>query len=208
MTRVNLLRIQSERSATAAPRVADRRAAMAGGLLLTLTSCGLGLWAAALHREATRLDLELTAARQTMSRLQVILGRADAMRLATQNLQQRVEQLEQLRAAQRAPVHMLEEIGRSLPDDCWLTAITDDPPDAVRIEGRASALPALFAFVERLEASGGFRGGVEVLESHVDAADVEDGSATFSLKVFGRRARAPLASSTARRAAPAVAGIR
>ena len=67
-----------------------------------------------------------------------------------------------------------------VPADCWLTAVTDDGPGAVRIDGRAPALSSLFQLVERLEGSGAFR-SVEVLDSRATSDDSGTDVIAFSL---------------------------
>ena len=201
MTGVNLLRAMPDRGARTEPIGGSRYGGLARRLLLVFTACGIGLWAWAIRAETVHLTDELTRARHEMSRLRPILAQAKAIGLESHNLQQRVEALEALRVAQRAPMRLLGEISRALPDDCWLTGMTDDRADVVQIDGAGFALSSLFAFVERLQRSGAFSGGVEVLESH--AKDDPDGDLiAFSLKAFRHPPTAVSTPPAARRRTP------
>ena len=82
-------------------------------------------------------------------------------------LMQRVALIEQLRRGQSGPVHLLDEISRSLPEAMWLTQLDQKGPD-LTIEGRCIALTSLSDFVGNLEASGWFKKPVEILDSQIE----------------------------------------
>jgi hypothetical protein len=146
VTRVNLLRAMPDRGPRSDPFSERRRGAIACGLLLASTSCGLGIWAWRIHRESARLGLELARAGHDMVRLRPVVAEAEALGLASLDLQRQVEVLEGLRSSQRGP-----------------------------------ALSSLFLFVERLQRSDAFAGGVEVLESHT-ASDPDGDLTAFSVR--------------------------
>lgn len=196
MTRVNLLRSVPGGSASGSARSASRRrGAAACALLLALTSCGLSLWARDISEASSRLTRDLAAAQRALAIRRTQSIQADAARLGTSELQKRVEQLEALRVSQQEPVRLLDAISRALPEDCWLTAITDEGAGAVRIEGRGPALASVFAFAEQLQGSSLFSGGVEVLESHT-SRDTDEEVIAFSLRGF-RRPRGAAAATPA-----------
>ncbi len=74
--------------------------------------------------------------------------------------------IEQLRQGREGPVHMLDEISRSLPDGLWLTDLKQQDDD-LTITGRCTSLTALSDFVENLRLGGYFK-PVEILDSQVD----------------------------------------
>ena len=184
MTRVNLLRsVPDPRGNPDAP---DRwRGALAGSVIVTLTACTLASWAWALHQDASRLDRELAGGRRELSRLRRVVADAAAMGRASHDLQRRIDALGELRAAQRAPVRILEAVGSALPGDCWLTVVIEDHANTLRIEGRAPALSSLLEMVEHLEHSTVFR-GVQVLDSHARDGDPGGNAIGFSLKALLR----------------------
>jgi len=153
---------------------------LACSVILTVTGCGLAGWSLALHHDALRVDRDLAATRHDLARLRTAAADAGALARASQDIQERIDALVQLRASQRAPVRVLDEIGRALPGDCWLTALIDDGPGRIRLDGRAPALAALFELVERLEVAGLFR-SVDVLDSRATPDDSGPDLVAFSL---------------------------
>jgi hypothetical protein len=201
VTRVNLLLtapVHRRRKVESSPD--RRRGALACSAILALTSCSLVAWGLALHRHAVRIDLELVAARQNLARLRTVAADASALQRASEDIQKRIDLLTQIRASQRAPLRVVAEIGRAVPGDCRLTAVTDDGPGRVRVGGQAPALSSLFQLVERLEESNVF-GSVDVLDSHATSEDSEIDLIEFSLtasvhlpgaRTNGRGVRPPL----------------
>ena len=181
MTRVNLLRNGPVHGQKAESSPDRRRGALACLVTLALTSCGLGWWGLALHRDAARVSRELARARHDVQRLRTVASDAGALEVAARDIQDRIDVLHQLRAAQGAPARVLEEIGRAIPEDCWLTAVIEEGPGGSRIDGRAPALSSLFQLVERLEGSSVFS-RVEVLDSR--ATPDESGTDLIAFSVM------------------------
>ena len=77
--------------------------------------------------------------------------------------------IEELRKGQSAPVHMLDELSKALPEMLWLTQVKQDGGD-LTIEGRCTTLTALSDLVGNLEGSGYYRRPVEILDSQVEPA--------------------------------------
>ena len=181
MTRVNLLRTSPVHRRKAEPLPDRRRGALTCGVILTLMSFGLGWWGLALHGDAARVERELVRERGELARLRTTSGDAGALERASRDIRERIDVLVRLRASQRVPVRVLDEIARAVPGDCWLTAVSEDGPGGVRVDGRAPALSSLFQFVDRLESSSVLR-GVEVLDSRATADDSGTDLVGFSLK--------------------------
>ena len=89
-----------------------------------------------------------------------------------ERLQQRVSLIEELRRGQTAPVHMLDQVSRSLPDMMWLTKMTQTGYD-VTIEGNCLSLTSLSDFVANLESSRYFARPVEIVTSEVVAGHAD-----------------------------------
>jgi type IV pilus assembly protein PilN len=75
--------------------------------------------------------------------------------------------IEELRKGQTGPVHLLDEVSRSLPDTMWLTELKQTAAD-VAIDGRCTTLTALSDFVSGLELSNYFERPVEIVDSTVE----------------------------------------
>ncbi len=166
MIRINLLAPDSRQVAT---RQFDfgRLVPIACGLVLVAAAGLMGSWYYWLEGEATRLDEEITVAEREQERLQSVLVQVTRFEGRKVALEQRVALIEELRRGQSGPVHMLDELSRSVPDRLWLTELTQEQND-LTIQGRASSLTALSDFVGNLEQSDYFRRPVEILNSQVE----------------------------------------
>ena len=85
-------------------------------------------------------------------------------------LEARVALIDELRKGQNAPVHMIDQISRALPDMTWLTAMQQSGY-TLTIQGRCLTLTSLSDFIGNLEASRYFMRPVEIIESAVDPGD-------------------------------------
>ena len=81
-------------------------------------------------------------------------------------LQQRVTLIEQLRKGQYAPVHVLDEISKSLPDRLWLSELTQTGAEFT-LGGMTDSLTAVSDFVANLESTRWFKKPVEIVDSQV-----------------------------------------
>jgi hypothetical protein len=115
----------------------------------------------------------------------------------------RIDALDSLRARQSAALAVLQAIGSSIPESCWLTGIVYEAGIPVRVEGRARQLGSIFEFAERLEASRAFGGGVRVVESRVETNDTDGPLVAFSVEAVSvaRDSVGIAAASTAQRPA-------
>lgn len=176
MIRINLL--QSER--TAAKRRPSfqfgsfvQKSPLLGSVVLlgAILYVGYAWWD--LSQRGQRMSAQLTQARQEEARLQSILKQVEEFESQKQQLQERVTLIEELRRGQGAPVHLLDEVSRSLPDRLWLTALTQTG-DTVQIEGKTSTLTALADFVGNLESTNYFARPVEIISSEEEKTRAEE----------------------------------
>ncbi len=143
-----------------------QRVTLAGGLLLVLTAVLIGwrFWTTTQAEARTTADVE--AARLEETRLAAVLTQVTDFERRRTQLQQRVALIDELRRGQTAPVHIIDQISRSLPELTWLTSLRQDGYD-VTIEGQCTSLTALSDFVGNLEATRYFRRPVEIVMSEV-----------------------------------------
>lgn len=142
---------------------------LVGSLLLLVTALLIGWRYWALMQVAADLDRTVAAARQEEAQLSSILQQVQSFELRRQQLQQRVALIDELRKGQAAPVHIIDQVSRALPDGMWLTRLQQAGYD-VTIEGECQSLTALSDFVGNLAASHYFTRPVEILTSQVVAA--------------------------------------
>ena len=91
-----------------------------------------------------------------------------AFEARSNQLQERVQLIESLRAGQSVPVQLLDHISRSLPDMLWLTEMNQDG-GAVTLQGRSTTLIALSDFVGNLGSNPLLQKPIEIVNSQVEA---------------------------------------
>jgi len=146
-----------------------RKIALGGSLivLLALAYAGWSFWS--LKQRAEQVERDIDAARVEEQRLIQVISEVREFEARRGRLEQRVALIEELRRGQTAPVHILDQLSRSLPDMVWLTKMTQSGYD-ITIEGNCLTLTALSDFVGALEHSRYFARPVEIINSEVVAA--------------------------------------
>jgi type IV pilus assembly protein PilN len=172
MIRINLLAAdrgaaKKSRGAGGGGVTAAQRVTIGAALILLATLVTVGWWFWALHTRSIRLDEDIAKAEIRAQQLRSVLAETQKFETRKAVLQQRVTLIEQLRKGQAAPVHVLDEISKALPDRLWLNSMGQREKEFT-IEGRATSLTALSDFVANLEASAWFRKPVEIVDSQVD----------------------------------------
>lgn len=169
MIRINLLAVERERAKRRAKFQIGQKVTVGCSLILVATGLMVGWWYWSLRSASEDLDQRIAAARQETVRLQSLIQQGQQFEARRAQLQQRVALIEELRKGQTGPVHLLDEISRSLPDSMWLTEIRRTGPD-VQIDGQCMSLTALSDFVGSLEASTYFDQPVEIVDSQVQSS--------------------------------------
>ncbi len=155
MIRINLLAVERERTKRRATFQLAEKLTVACSLILVATGVFIAWWWWTLSRQAADLDRDIAAAQAETGRLRVVIARVQQAEQRRNQMEQRVALIEQLRKSQTAPVHLLDELSRSLPDSLWLTTMQQKGPD-LTIEGRCLVLSAVPEFVSNMQATGYF----------------------------------------------------
>ncbi len=174
MIRINLIAGDRRPAKAAGPSLQiGQKITVAGSLILLLTALGLGwrYWGLSQAEEQVRDDIE--TARREETRLAEVLKQVADFEAQSAELQRRNALIDELRKGQTAPVHMIDQISRSLPEMTWLTSLKQQSYD-VTIEGRSTTLNALSDFVGNLEATRYFRRPVEIVSSAVVGGQKDD----------------------------------
>jgi len=169
MIRINLL-ASERRAAKAASKGLQtaQKLTVVGSLILVLAALGIGWRYWALGQMVATADRQLAEARREEQRLAEILKEVAQFEARRAQLEQRASLIDELRRGQSAPVHIVDQISRALPDMMWLTGLKQQGYD-VTIEGRCLSLTSLSDFIGNLEASRYFKRPVEILSSEVVA---------------------------------------
>jgi type IV pilus assembly protein PilN len=205
MIRINLLATErlSAKAASTGFQI-GQKITVIGSLLLVLTAVGIGWRYWALGQQQSGADRDIAAARREEQRLGEILKQVQEFEARRQQLEQRVALIDELRKGQNAPVHMIDQVSRALPEMTWLTSLRQDGY-AITVQGRCLTLTALSDFVGNLEASRYFARPVEIIDSVVVPGDGRAPDliqftvrGTFQMAGIDQAPQAP----TARKAAP------
>lgn len=171
MIRINLVaeRRPVDRGPSAFRLDDAKKIALAGSLivLLAFAYAGWSYWS--LDQRAQQVERDIEAARVEEQRLIQVISEVREFEARRGRLEERVALIEELRRGQTAPVHILDQISRSLPDMVWLTKMTQSGYD-ITIEGNCLSLTSLSDFVGALEHSRYFARPVEIINSEVVAA--------------------------------------
>lgn len=170
MIRINLLSERRSVKAVSKGFQAGQKITVIGSLLLVLTLVGVGWRYWAIGQQEAQVAREIAAAQREEQRLAEILKQVAEFEARKQQLEQRVALIDELRKGQNAPVHMIDQISRALPDMTWLTSIRQDGY-TLTIQGRCLTLTSLSDMVGNLEASRYFVRPVEIVDSVVVSGD-------------------------------------
>jgi type IV pilus assembly protein PilN len=170
MIRINLL-AGERRAVKASGRTFQigQKVTVVGSLLLVLTGLLVGWRYWSLTQQKAQYAADIETARREEQRLAEVLKQVADFEAQRAQLQERVQLIDELRKGQSAPVHIIDQISRSLPEMTWLTNVKQEGYD-VTIEGRCLSLTALSDFVANLEASRYFRRPVEIMDSGIMAS--------------------------------------
>lgn len=185
MIRINLV-AGERRTAKAAGRTFDvaQKITVAGSVIVVLTVLLVGWRYWALGQQAAELEETINAARREETRLAEVLKQVAEFEQQREQLKQRLTLIDDLRKGQNAPVHMIDQISRALPEMTWLVSV-DQKEYEITIVGRSTSLSALSDFVGNLEATRYFQRPVEIVNSQVVTGQ-KDGSELIDFSIKGR----------------------
>jgi type IV pilus assembly protein PilN len=175
MIRINLLTTERKTAKAASKGFSagpGQKMMVLGSLILVIVIAGLGWRYWALGQMAARLEAEIENAKREEARLQEILRQVKEFEARKAVLQARLDLIDSLRQGQNAPVHMVDQVSRALPDMTWLTQMNQSPDGyTLTIQGRCLTLTSLSDFIGNLEGSRYFIRPVEIVESAVVPGD-------------------------------------
>jgi type IV pilus assembly protein PilN len=160
-----------------------QRVTAAGSLIVVLTLLLIGWRFWVLNQYETQLAADIDNAKREEARLGEVLKQVAEFEQQREQLQKRVALIDELRKGQNAPVHMVDQISRSLPDMTWLVSLKQEAYDVTMI-GRSTSLSALSDFVGNLESTQYFRRPVEIVESEVISG--KDGPDLINFTIKGK----------------------
>ncbi|HXG54969.1 MAG TPA: PilN domain-containing protein [Vicinamibacterales bacterium] len=195
MIRINLLAVERGAAKRAALIPAAQRVTIGASLILLAAAMMIGWWYWSLSQASHRVDEELARAEAETQQLRSVLAQVQKFETQRAQLQQRVTLIEQLRRGQTAPVHVLDEIGRAVPERLWLTEFKQTG-DNLTIVGLTTSLTGVSDFVGNLESSSWFKRPVDIIDTEM-SQDVKTGDLVrFSVKATINNPDAPALPAT------------
>jgi type IV pilus assembly protein PilN len=156
MIRINLLAVERERARKRVLIPAAHRVTIGASVILVATALLIGWWFWSLRQRSAQLDEDLAKAEIETRQIRSVLEQVRKFESQKAMLQQRVSLIEQLRKGQYAPVHLLDEISKSLPDRLWLNEMTQTGAEFT-LSGTTDSLTAVADFAANLQASKWFK---------------------------------------------------
>jgi type IV pilus assembly protein PilN len=166
MIRINLIAVERERTRKRVLIPPAFRVTAGATVILLGTALLIGWWFWSLRQKSTRVDEDLVRAETETRQIRSVLEQVRKFESQRALLQQRVTLIEQLRKGQYAPVHLLDEISKSLPDRLWLSELEQTGTEFA-ISGVTDSLTAVSDFVANLESTKWFKKPVEIIDSQV-----------------------------------------
>ena len=179
MIRINLLAVELRPVTPSRVGAGLGEPLACGGIIAAVL--GLVLWQSLSIRTASnRLDDRMKTLDRGLAGFAGVPARRDEVERRSADLARRVALTETRRAAQGAPVRMLDQVSRVLPDGVWLTELRRQGDD-VTIEGRATGMAGVSDTVAGLESSGYFAPPIEIVDSRPEAG-ASAGAVRFELR--------------------------
>ena len=201
MIRINLLAVERERTRKRVVLIpAAHRVTVGATVILIGTAALIGWWFVSLHRQSAQLDIDLAQAETETRQIRSVLEQVRKFESQKATLQQRVTLIEQLRSGQYAPVHLLDEVSKSVPDRLWLNDLKQVGADFT-IAGMTDSMTAVSDFVANLEGTRWFKKPVEILDSQVQTDAKAGDLIKFEIKAQFVDPTAPAAAPGGRGAA-------
>jgi type IV pilus assembly protein PilN len=193
MIRINLLAVERKKAKKSRLVLSPaHRVTIGASLILIATVLGIGWWFMSLRETSARIDVEIGDAEQETLKLRTVLAQVQKFEARKAQLTQRVTLIEQLRRGQSAPVHVLDEISKSLPERLWLTELKQTGQEFT-LNGFAASLPSVADFVANLEGTKWFMKPVEILDSQEQTDAKTSDLVRFSVKAVLNDPQAPAA---------------
>jgi type IV pilus assembly protein PilN len=184
MIKINLLEVEKERRAPK-PGIT---AGTAGGptALIAALMIGLAIGAFILHyfikkSQLATLQKDVQQKRERKKELEPYIKRVDELERRRNELAKKNYAIEELRSQRTIPVHILDEVSRSLPEYLWLTNLNLKGA-VLNIDGETLQEQAIPTFMKTLDSSQ-FIGTPRLLETKQKAASGQATGASTSFKL-------------------------
>lgn len=115
-----------------------------------------GGWWWSLGRKTDDLRVKIEEADRELERLAEVRKKRDEYTRRKELLERKIELITNLKKQQSAPVHILDQISKNLPEFLWLESMTSNA-NAISLNGKATTYNAVSNFYGNLNDSGYFQ---------------------------------------------------
>jgi Tfp pilus assembly protein PilN len=122
--------------------------AFAGSLLLVLA--GLGIYGWMLWSELAAKEKQIKEAKIEVNKLAAIIREVDDYKKKKADLEHKIRIITELKANQRGPVQVMDEVSRGLPELLWLTGLEMNN-NTLRLRGKTFNMTAVATLIDNLD---------------------------------------------------------
>ena len=160
MIKINLLAEKGQTKAKVSPTTIQTEGMGSGQNLLLMGLLVVGVlisggWWWSLKGTTAQLKNDIEVADAELERLSEVRRKRDEYTRQKELLERKIELITNLKKQQAAPVHILDQISRNLPDFLWLETMTSTA-NAISVSGKATTYNAVSNFYGNLNDSGYF----------------------------------------------------
>ena len=127
---------------------------LSGGLVLGLLIAAFQWWS--LNSDIKSLDGQIRTAQREVDELRPILEEVNDFKAKKEDLQRKIDIINELTLLKEGPVHIMDQVSRALPDLLWVTQM-NVRGRRVDLTGTAFNTNAVAAFIENLDKVPEFR---------------------------------------------------
>jgi len=177
MIKINLLGVErTKRPSKKRKEMPLQGAGLVVGLVLLGVALGYVWWY--LSNTIGTLTQQTVTLNQDLAALKIKVKEVEDYEKNKKSFEEQIGIIEQLKRNQSGPVHLLEEISRSLPDRVWLTSLTEQG-GKIDLDGKASTNAEIVDFINNLKTSR-YVSDIQLIESRQVA---EGGIPVYSFKL-------------------------
>lgn len=122
-------------------------------MMAALTVVGLlasAIWYFVLENKIKKKDADIRVAQKEVDELKQVIAEVENFKKRRDELNRKIKVITDLKANQRGPVQIMDEVSRALPELIWL-ANMDVAPKAINLRGTALNMSAVANFIENLD---------------------------------------------------------
>lgn len=129
---------------------------LSAGILSLIALLALGWFYVDVSGETEDLEVRIESAQADSARFADVIARAETLQQQRDSIAARVAVIQEIDGARYIWPHLMDEVGRAIPDYTWISRMLQLAPAPnleFRVHGRAATIFALTVFLENLEAS-------------------------------------------------------